>query len=145
MKTITNLADLDTHHMVFILKLLAYHEAPESVAEIFEETYGMSVKRQIIDWCNPDSAHCALDEEAKAIYYDIRQNILDAAVVLPVMNRLWRVMKYQELIEKFQQTGNLEMMVKCLDLIQRESEPVYEHLNKAIALEDTIKNHKSIN
>ena len=145
MKTITNVADLDTHHMRFILKLLAYFEAPESVAEIFEETFGMSINRHIIDWCNPDSEYCKLDEEAEAIFYDTRQNILDAAAVLPVMNRLWRVMKYQELIEKFQQTGNFLMIFKCLELVERESQPVYEHLNKAIALQDTLNSDKSIN
>ena len=145
MKKITNVVDLDTHHMCFILKLLAYFEAPESVAEIFEETFGMVICRQIIDWCNPYSEDCALDEDAKAIYFNTQQNILDSAVVLPVMNRLWCVMKYQELIELFLQSVNLEMMVKCLDLIERESQPVYKHLNKAIGLQETLSSGKSMN
>ena len=145
MKTITDVNDLDTHHLRFILKLLAYFEEPKSVAEIFEETYGMIVSRQIIDWCNPDSGDCKLDEDAKAIYFETQQILLDSAVVLPVHNRLWRVIKYQELIELFQQSGNLEMMVKCLDLIERESQPVYKHLNKAIGLQETLSSGKSMN
>ena len=143
---INKLEQLKPHQSKYILKLLAYFESVENSATIFQETYGVKITLDVIEQHHPESKMYRLDEEAEEFFSKTQEKMIDAAVLLPCLNKLERMQKYQQLIEHFQATDQGDLLVRVLELVELESRPVYEHLNRAIGLEESLSNvSKTVN
>lgn len=140
MKKITNHEDLNEYQFRFILRLLAYHDTIEDAAEIFKMTYGTPISVELVSRMSPlNEGHWLTDDQVE-FFYEKRQNMINAAVLVPVCDKLWRVMKYQKLLTYFEQAGNFKMVTKVMEIMDRETGPLYQELVKYLKLDDEINN-----
>lgn len=106
----------------FIVRGLACYDSPSQVAEAVSNQFGIAVSRQQVETYDPGKVSGkGLAKRWVVLFNDTREQFRKEVAQIPIANRAYRLRALGRMLLKAEQSGNLVLATRLLELAAKET------------------------